>query len=295
MRKPINISEDCRTHLANSSIAICGLARNCAHKLPANIKFIENLKTYFKLLQVVVLENDSHDNTRAILDNWSVSSSNVIILDGINISTISISDRIDRKVNPYYSYKRINYLATLRNQYLNYIKRDGRVYDYILVLDFDVDKISLKGVFSSFEQRDSWDVACAYGYSISPRLQERIHDTYAMVLLGDENKPQQERPIKQLQRDVRLNKISGSLFSVYSAFGGLSIYKASLLEGINYQALKNDDPRVEVRCEHFSICHQLHQKQATRVVINPRMHLRYELFFETLSRFFDNLIQQPKY
>ncbi len=284
MRKPINISEDCRAHLANSSIAICGLARNCAHKLSANIKFIHELRTYFKFLQVVVLENDSHDNTRAILDNWSVRSSNVIILDGINRSTISISDQLDRKVNPYYSYKRISYLATLRNQYLDYINSDGHAYDYILVLDFDIDKISLAGVLNSFEQRDNWDVACAYGYSISPRLHERIHDTYAMVLLGDENKPQQERPIKQLQRDVRLNKISGSLLPVYSAFGGLSIYKAGLLEGINYQALKNGDPRVEVRCEHFSICHQLKQKGVTRVMINPQMHLLYEKFWETIKR-----------
>jgi hypothetical protein len=295
MRKPINISEDCRTHLANSSIAICGLARNCAYKLSGNIKFIEALKTYFKFLQVIVVENESHDNTRAILDNWLESTSSVIILDGIKRSTVSISDQSNSKVNPYYSHKRISYLAALRNQYLNYIKSDGRAYDYILILDFDVDKISLSGVLNSFEQRDSWDVACAYGYSISPRLQERIHDTYAMVLIGEEYNPQQEGPIKQLQRDVRLNKNRGSLFPVYSAFGGLSIYKAGLLYGINYQALRNDDSKVEVRCEHFSIFHQLHQKLDTRVVINPRMHLRYELFFETLSRFFDNLIQQPKY
>jgi len=284
MRKHINISEDCRAHLANSSIAICGLARNCAHKLLKNIKFIEELRAYFKFLQVVVVENDSRDKTRSILDSWSESSSNIAILDGITKSTALKSDQPDNNVNPYYSYKRISYLATLRNQYLNYIKSHARAYDYILVLDFDVDKISLAGVLNCFEQRDSWDVACAYGYSISPRLQERIHDTYAMVLLGEENKPQQERPIKQLQRDVRLNKISGSLLPVYSAFGGLSIYKAGLLEGINYQVLKNGDLRVEVRCEHFSICHQLQQKQTTRVVINPRMHLRYETFWETLKR-----------
>jgi hypothetical protein len=284
MRKPINISENSRAHLANSSIAICGLARNCAHKLSDNIKFIDELRTYFKFLQVVVVENDSHDNTRAILDNWSVRSSNVIILDGINRSTVSISDQSNSNVNPYYSHKRISYLTALRNQYLNYINNDGRTYDYILVLDFDVDKISLSGVLYSFEQRCSWDVVSAYGYSISPRLQERIHDTYAMVLLGEENKPQHERPIKQLQRDVRLNKISGSLLRVYSAFGGLSIYKAGLLEGIKYQAFKNDDSRVQVRCEHFSICYQLHQKQNTRVVINPRMHLRYQKFSELLFR-----------
>ncbi len=284
MRKLIDISADCRAHLATSSIVVCGLARNCAHKLPANIKFIEALKTYFKFLQVVVVENESHDNTRAILDYWSESSSNVDILDGITRSTASISDQSNSKVNPYYSYKRISYLASLRNQYLNYIKADGRAYDYILVLDFDVDKISLTGILNSFEKRDSWDVACAYGYSISPRLQERIHDTYAMVLLGEENKPQRERPIKKLQRDVRLKKEEGSLLSVYSAFGGLSIYKSGLLEVINYQALKNNDSRVEVRCEHFSICHQLQQKQNTRVVINPRMHLRYQKFSELLFR-----------
>jgi hypothetical protein len=284
MRKLINISEDCRAHFANSSIAVCGLARNCAHKLPGNIKFIEELRTYFNFLQVVVVENNSSDKTRIILDGWSVSSSNVTILDGIERPMDTISDQSDINVNPFYSNKRISYLASLRNQYLNYIKCNGRAYDYILFLDFDVDKISLAGVLNSFEQRDNWDVACAYGYSISPRLHERIHDTYAMVLLGDENKPQQERPIKQLQRDVRLNKISGSLLPVYSAFGGLSIYKAGLLEGINYQALKNGDPRVEVRCEHFSICHQLKQKGVTRVMINPQMHLRYEKFWETIKR-----------
>jgi hypothetical protein len=284
MRKPINISEDCRAHFANSSIAVCGLARNCAHKLPGNIKFIEELRTYFNFLQVVVVENNSSDKTRIILDGWSESSSNVAILDGSTKSTALISDQPDNNVNSYYSYKRISYLATLRNQYLNYIRSDGRAYDYVLVLDFDVDKISLTGVINSFEQRNSWDVACAYGYSISPRLQERIHDTYAMVQLGEENKPQQERPIKQLQRDVRLDKISGSLFPVYSAFGGLSIYKAGLLDGIYYQVFKNDDPRVEVRCEHFSIFHQIHQKKTTRVVINPRMHLRYEKFWETIKR-----------
>jgi hypothetical protein len=284
MRKPINISEDCFAHLTNSSIAICGLACNCANKISENIKFIEELRSYFKFLQVIVVENNSNDSTRAILDNWSISSSNVAILDGVTRSTVSTFDQLNKNVNPYYSLKRISYLATLRNQYLNYIKSDGRVYDYLLVLDFDVDKISFDGVLNSFEQRDNWDVACAYGYSISPRLQERIHDTYAMVLLGEENKPQQERPIKQLQRDVRLNKISGSLFPVYSAFGGLSIYKDGLLEGINYLALKNDDPSVEVRCEHFSICHQLQQKQTTRVFINPRMHLRYQKFSELLFR-----------
>jgi hypothetical protein len=233
---------------------------------------------------VVVVENDSHDNTRPILNNWSISSTNVVILDGTTRSTISISDQPNCNVNPYYSLKRISYLAALRNQYLNYIKNDGRAFDYILVLDFDVDKISLAGVINSFEHRDNWDVVSAYGYSISPRLKERIHDTYAMVMLDDENKPQQERPIKQLQRNVKLNKISGTLLPVYSAFGGLSIYKAGLLEGINYQALKNDDSRVEVRCEHFSICYQLKQKGVTRVMINPQMHLRYEKFWETIKR-----------
>jgi hypothetical protein len=295
MKRLTELSEQDRLHLSSSSIAICGLARNCARSLPENIKFVEELRSYFRFLQVVIVENNSHDNTRVILDSWSENSSYVVILDGGTRSTASKSDQYSTNANPYYSHKRISYLASLRNQYLNYIKSNARAYDYILVLDFDVDKITLTGVLNSFEQRDNWDVACAYGYSISPRLQERIHDTYAMVLLGKENKPQQERPIKQLQRDVRLDKKEGSLLPVYSAFGGLSIYKAGLLEGISYQALSNDDPRVEVRCEHFSICHQLHQKRATRVVINPRMYLRYELFFDTLFRFFNKLIKKLKY
>ena len=284
MKKPIEISPGCRAHLAASSIAICGLARNCATKLSANIKFIEELRSYFNFSQVIVVENNSQDDTRTILSHWSASSPNVVILDGVSKSTITKEVQGDKKVNPYYSYNRISYLAALRNQYLTYIKSQERKFDYVLVLDFDVDQISLTGVLNSFEQREYWNVICAYGRSISPRLRERMHDTYALVLLGEENKPQQEKPIKQIQRDLRFDKIAGPLFPVYSAFGGLSIYKGGALEGVHYQAIKNNDAKVEVRCEHFSICHQIQQKGLTKIMINPQMHLRYEKFWETIKR-----------
>lgn len=284
MKKPIDISTGCLAHLAASSIAICGLARNCATKLSANIKFIEELRSYFNFSQVIVVENNSQDDTRTILNQWSASSPNVVILDGVSKSITATETQSDKDVNPYYSNNRVSYLAALRNQYLNYIKSQGRRFDYILVLDFDVDKISLLGVLNSFEQRDQWDVVAAYGTSISPCLQERMHDTYALVLLGEENKPQQEKPIKQIQRDLRFDKIAGPLFPVYAAFGGLSIYKGPVPQAIQYQAIKNNDAKVEVRCEHFSICHQIQQKGLTKISINPQMHLRYEKFWETIKR-----------
>lgn len=53
--------------LKKMRLAVCGLARNCASKLPATIRFVETLSTYFESTIIAVVENDSKDKTRSIL------------------------------------------------------------------------------------------------------------------------------------------------------------------------------------------------------------------------------------
>ena len=68
--------------LKKMRLAVCGLARNCASKLPATIRFVETLSTYFESTTIVAVENDSKDHTRSILNNWADSCSSVFIIDG---------------------------------------------------------------------------------------------------------------------------------------------------------------------------------------------------------------------
>jgi len=213
---------DSMAHLKKMRLAVCGLARNCASKLPANIKFIESLSTYFESTTIVVVENDSKDNTRNILNNWAGSFTSVHLIDGVVPAT---EKSVETTANPYYSVKRVSRLAALRNQYLDFLKAQAVEPDFVLVLDFDVDRISLEGVLDSFTREADWDVATAYGYSLSPTLLERYHDTYALVPLGEENILQLETGLKAIQRNWKQDIASSELVRVYSAFGGLAIYK----------------------------------------------------------------------
>jgi hypothetical protein len=259
--------------LKNMRLAVCGLARNCASKLPATIRFIETLSTHFESTTIVVVENGSSDKTRAILNNWAGSCSSLHIIDG----KVPGGDKTpDSNANPYYSIKRVERLAALRNQYLDFLKAQPEAPDFLLVMDFDVDRISLEGVLDSFAREANWDVATAYGYSLSPTLQERYHDTYALIPLGEENTPQLETSLKAIQRNWMQEKASGELVEVYSAFGGLAIYKYKQINNLRYGVCPNGDERVEARCEHFSIAKELQNNDYQRIVINPKMHLRFQ-------------------
>lgn len=292
MKRPIDNSLVGLEHLASSTIAICGLARNCASKLKGNIKFIEALRAYFESSVVIVVENGSTDSTRQQLNQWALPKSDIYILEGelANdswrvIPTSSVSP------NPFYSRARISKMAALRNQYLEYLAGFNQSFDYVLVMDFDVNQVSLAGVLNSFTRVNEWDVITAYGYSTGPNLKERYHDTYALVPLGEESLVQTEVSIKALQSNWRLHKNDLQLREVYAAYGGLSIYKYAQIKDLRYHVMENKDSKVEVRCEHFSICHQLQQLNHTMIMVNPQMHLRYQTVWEAFKRVLSGLVQ----
>jgi hypothetical protein len=287
MKTPIKIDDKLRSQLAQSSLAICGLAKNCARTLPENINFIEKLSSLFKLVKVVVVENGSTDSTRVQLNSWAKENQTVKIVDG-DLAVYS-ADKLTLGVNFYYSKYRIARLAHLRNQYLQELKLSGISFDYLLVMDFDVDKISITGVLDSFAQQKSWDAVAAFGYSISPRLKRRYHDTFALVFLENAYLPQTERSIKNIQQDWVPDRESNNLLPVFSAFGGLSIYKWNLVKELQYEVIPNEDLRVEVRCEHYSLYFQLNCRGGSRIVVNPYMGLRYEKFHQTVFRKLSNI------
>ena len=273
--------ENSYAQLKKMRLAVCGLARNCASKLPATIRFIETLSTYFESTTIVVVENGSRDKTRVILNNWADSCSSLHIIDG---KVPGEENASDTNANPYYSVKRVSRLAALRNQYLDFLKAQAVAPDFVLVLDFDVDRISLEGVLDSFTREADWDVATAYGYSLSPTLLERYHDTYALVPLGEENILQLETGLKAIQRNWKQDIASSELVRVYSAFGGLAIYKYKQIIDLRYTVCPNGDERVEARCEHFSIANELQNNGYQRIVINPKMHLRFQTIGDALYK-----------
>ena len=146
------------------------------------------------------------------------------------------------------------------------------------MVDLDVARICLDGILSSFESKLEWDAVTALGYSIGPNLKRRYHDTYALTLYGEEMFPQTEQKVRSLAGLYSVLNGYGAWMRVFSAFGGLTIYRYDAVKGIRYAypSLNNDDERVEVRCEHYSLYKQMVERGYDRVFINPAMTLKYQ-------------------
>lgn len=274
-----------------SSIIICSIVRNAEKGLKRNIPVIQEFCKYFANYRVIVYENDSTDNTKKILAEWVDSDSeHIVALMNILGAGKTIPSQNNVTVNPFFSRNRIEKMACLRNQYMKYIDDHKLEADYLMVVDLDVAQLYLEPILSSFAPTaPNWDVVTAYGYSLSPTLKCRYHDTYALTELGKENVPQTEADILG-----NANHFAGLLknidwIPVYSAFGGLSIYRFDMVKGLRYQVLDNNDPRVEVHCEHYSLCMQMRKRGASRIFINSQMKLKYQavsfnLVWNTLKR-----------
>ncbi len=263
--------------MENMTLIICSIVRNCEESLKKNILVIDELCDRVKDYHIVIYENDSADNTRAVLVQWAERRKNVhLILEDTGKPKNTIPGKSEVSVNPYFSAKRISKMVDLRNQYLEYIERKNLTADYVMVVDLDVTMISLKGIMHSLQVESNWDAITAYGYSLSPRMTNRYHDAYALVESGMEQIPQTEKSIKDSQYKWASLSKGDLLVKVFSAYGGLAIYKFKAIQNLRYQLLLNGDDRVEVRCEHFSLCKQMHDRGFSNIFINPKMTIKYQ-------------------
>lgn len=270
-----NIFETGIAKIQSQNIAICSIVRDCEFNLQKNITVINTLASHFKDFRIIVFENDSIDGTKTILRDWS-KKSNKILIECEDYDAITIPKYLSISVNKYFSKYRISKMIEYRNRYLDKLENLNFVPDYVLIVDLDVSKISLEGVVHSFGLHEKWDVITANGFSYSPRLKRRYHDSYACVEEGAEALPQTENSIRSVSKKLGSLSKKDELKPVYSAYGGLAIYRYEAIRNLRYRLMKNNDRRVEVRCEHFSLCHDIRKNGYDRIVINPAMALKYQ-------------------
>lgn len=264
--------------IGDSSIIICGIVRNCEYGLRRNIPVINKLCDMAKSYHVIMYENDSTDDTKQILREWEKSRPNIhITVNDFNTKTIPTKSNVNR----FFSRARIEKMAFYRNKYLEYIEQKKLTADFIIIIDIDVDCFSLDGIIDSFEKYPQWDAVAANGYIYSPSafFRKRYNDSYALVECGMEDIPQTEKSIKNKQYKWAFMKKGMPLLRVFSAFGGLAIYKFDAIKDCRYSAIDNDDKRVEVRCEHYSLYRQMKDKGFDKVFINPNMTIKYRPYF----------------
>lgn len=268
-----------------SSVFICSIVRNAEKGLSKNLPVIEELMRAFKESRVYIYENDSNDRTKSILKAWSSRfPDNVEISINANI-TFPNPSPIKDGINKYFCRRRIEKMAWLRNKYLEHIDKIGWNGDYLIVVDLDVARLEAKPIIVAFDTNTYWDTVSAYGYSMSPKLRERYHDTYAYSPSCKKySEPQTEKDIYCCQKDFERFRKTKELMPVSSAFGGLTIYRWEAVKGLRYQLEMNADNRVECYCEHRSLYRQMHERGYRNFFIDPKMRLKYQRVNLALAR-----------
>jgi hypothetical protein len=205
---------------------IVGCARDCAAHLPAALENARRIGSLFREASYIVVENDSVDGTKAILQRWRAATSNVtlVCLDGLARTA-----------------QRTLRLAVARNEYLRVLRRSALAQrELLIVLDLDdinaapadLERVAeacallaaspeLTGVFAN--QRgtyfDMW--ALRHPERCPGDVWEEVFDA-ALATGGGDDRLAFERTFGA--RVFELEEHAAPL-DVTSAFGGLGVYK----------------------------------------------------------------------
>lgn len=282
---------------AENGVLICGLIRDGKDRLSAIKQHCYQIAEPFRRYNILIVENDSKDGTRASLLKWSRSDPNVKILGcGVNVESCQMGLSFDR--NHTNSESRFTKMARLRNLYLKCAKDHYSLsgYRYMVVWDLDIDGWTYTaGLLNSLgfireQRRLGREVrsVCAYGIKLSSALSSYYYDTVAHV---DHDRDRDRGINTQRDRDVsegpgkgRDNKrmrdlrIRGNMsfykrgshpVPVKSCFGGLVIYDRKGLGGLMHSVPSSE-------CEHLSLQAKLLDRDSTgsfapQSYVNPSM------------------------
>lgn len=262
---------------SEATLLLCGIVRNAARGLRHNIPAVNEICRRFKDYMVVIFENDSIDGTKKLLNEWQNSFPGKVfcIMEDVDKSkTIPAPGSVAG--NPFFSEKRIAKMALYRNKYLQYIEDHSLSADYLMVLDLDVERLFPDAVFSSFSGEYEWDAVTAFGYSTSPKLKRRYHDTYIFQEWDRKGCPQTEDHMQAVSEQYASLRPGDPWVRIAAAFGGLAIYRFDAIKGLRYKVIPNNDERVTVYGEHYSIYTQMIDRGYDRFYLNPSMFLKYQ-------------------
>jgi FkbM family methyltransferase len=225
-----------------------GCARSCAPFLDGVLANIEALGSTYDDFQLVIVENDSTDDTRARLQDFAASRANVRLIS---------ADGLD-KAHP----RRGDRLAVARNLYMDVV-REARYFDCddLVVVDFDdvncrpIDpaafraarhwlwqKPNRRGVFAN-SAPFYYDLWALRHWTWCPNdCWGRVRQAQAAIGLDEAVR----RNVARLQ--VPIAPTTAPIM-VDSAFGGLGIYRREATLQASYVGLDHEDEEV---CDHVA-------------------------------------------
>jgi len=223
----------------------------------------------FEYHQVIIVESNSHDQTRERLAEWTC-------------------DAPDQLQLMLYDHK--GDIAHWRNKYLEEVLRADPPFDYMVVVDSDMRSVSVAGIQDSLLNHNElhWGAMVANGVRY---LDKAYYDVIALRTKENNfgwdpahgNLPP-HGPIVDWGRAIRNFTIriedTWPPLRVQSAFGGVGVYKVPALRGCSYcnhgciaaeKAGRSGGVDQGFLCEHVPLSDCITRKNGFGVFLNPKM------------------------
>jgi hypothetical protein len=248
----------------SAGVVFCGLARNCAHALPALLEVVSAAGRALGDWAYVLLESDSYDGTANVLQAFDDRNGRGIVRS---------YGRLRRRFSA-----RNERLAYLRNEYLRLSEESGYFDRCSLCVVLDLDRVNenldpARLVTLLQETPREWA-------GLFANQSERYYDVWA--LRHPEWSPDdcwarvKNRPASMSEKDAVREFVEARMIrvppdseriEVESAFGGLGIYDLDMLRGCRYRGVAEDGSPV---CEHVPMHAQI-RKKGGRLFIEPSL------------------------
>ena len=217
---------------------ICGIGKNVAKASKNTIASIEALGEKFIDYKVIIYENNSTDQTKSLYAAWAKNNPRVIFISE-NLSQSQFKKKSKMKV-----IHRIEKIAYARNKVLEKIK-ESQFSDFSYVIWADLDFLepwSVDEIVATINHPEKeFDAVFANGaYDLFALRSEKF--PIGFELIGT----QFFQNIGKMKDLLNISE-NQSWMKVYSAFGGLGIYKRKALLDVWYSAIVTKDLEKQVK------------------------------------------------
>lgn len=248
-------------YFSDKKLIICGLSRDIEDRLSYFRKNLEIIIPLFRDYMIVLVENDSVDETRGALLDMKKDFKLVLLGCGIDATKCVMKTK---KYGHEHHSGRIEKMVNIRNIYMDYLNKiSPEEYDFVLMYDTDlVCNVYQDGLLNTayyFKKFPEINMIASNSVHLSPFATMLgfygYYDPYAMI-----------PPKKNIKYDNKILGEKTDLMEVESAFGGFAIYRFGGIHGLKYYY--QEDSRKEPICEHVVFNRNISNK-----FINPRMML----------------------
>lgn len=234
-------------------VVFVGMARSIAGILPTTIRRLEQIGQQFANWEAVVVENDSNDDTKRVLQHWAEQRPGQVLADCRDLGYEHLHGFEALRVQRY---------AELRNRYRTLAAEFAPEADYVIAVDLDAwGGYSTLGVLHSVAMFDELpQAACMASTSLyrakteAGRLVWGHYDLWALRMYGPRIRFDPWQPLWLPPPGARPIR-------VYSAFGALAMYRAKPFYNTPYQSYDGD-------IEHVGL-HRNMQSEGWEIYLNP--------------------------